>query len=232
MKQYNEILKKNKTDLKKIFMAGLTIAILVALISGCRIEQHDPHGQPVSVVTSLVSDQSADGDIAFSPPNTYIISSAVTTGTILAGIDPVHGDEFRGFLDFYLRDGHGVPYHATIEAATLEFFISDVSLPLSETVVPLIIDLVAFQPPTLIASDFDRSSQPPLLSLPMDILVSDEGTMVAVDVTSLMVEVQNQGIPDFQIRLVLDSIAMSGLVEIEDSVLETAPLLTVVYNDD
>lgn len=212
-------------------MVGLTSVILVALISGCRVDYHDHHEQPLSVVTYLVSDQGADGDIAFSPPDTYIVSSAVTTGTVLAGIDPIYGDEFRGFLDFYLRGAHGVPSQAIIESATLELFINDVTLPFPDTVAPLIIDLVTFQPPTLIASDFDRSIQPPLLSLPVDILASDEGSMVAVDVTSLMVEVQNQGLSDFQVRLVLDAIAASGLVEIEDSILETAPLLTVVYNE-
>lgn len=218
-------------NLKKTFMVGLSSVILVALISGCRVEHQDDYEPPLSVATYLVSDQGADGDIAYSPPDTYIVSSAAATGTVLAGIDPIYGDEFRGFLDFYIRGTHGVPGYASIESATLEIFINHVSLPFPDTVVPLIIDLVAFQPPTLIASDFDRSIQPPLLSLPVDILVSDEGSMVAVDVTPLMVEVQNQGLPDFQVRLVLDAIAASGLVEIEDSILETAPLLTVVYSE-
>lgn len=204
----------------------MCVIIPAVMLSACRVDSHDPY-EPV--VTYLFSDQNADGDIAYNPSDTYIVSSAGVTGSVLAGIDPIYGDEFRGFLNFYLRGPYGVPRKADIESATLELFITDVSLPFPVTVVPLVLDLVVFQPPTLIASDFDRLIRPSLLSLPLDIRISDERTMVAVDVTSLMVEVQNRGFSDFQIRLALDSIATSGLIEIEDSIQETAPLLTVVY---
>jgi hypothetical protein len=227
-------MKKNtahfKNDLKKAFIPGMFVVILLAMLSACRIDSRDPYNPSV---THIFSDLNADGDIAYIiPQDRFIVSSAVTTGTVLAGIDPVNDDEYRGFLDFDLREVHGVPYHAEIESATLEIFINDVSLPYYETVVPLILDLVYFQPPTLIESDFNRSIQPPLLSLPLDIWRSDEGTMVAVDVTAFMVEVQNQGYSDFQVRLVLDSIiATSGLIEIEDNIPETAPMLKVVYHE-
>jgi hypothetical protein len=211
------------------FIAVLAAFLALALLGGCRVEYHDSHHHSPVEFAHLDSDQDADGDIAYTPPATYIVSSARTTGTVLAGVDPVYGDEFRGFLDFYLRDYHGVPHHTRIESATLEIFISDVSEAYHGAGVPLVVDLVAFQPPTLIASDFDRTLLPPLLTLPVEITAADEGTTVAIDVTALMIEAQSQEFPDFQIRLLLDTYATSGLVEIEDNGSVNAPLLTVVY---
>jgi hypothetical protein len=93
----------------------------------------------------------------------------------------------------------------------------------------LLIDLISFQPPALIESDFDRLAQPPLLTMPFDFFTSDEGTFVVMDVTALMDEAQIEGLPDFQLRLLLDFFAAAGLVEIDDAAASTAPLLTVTY---
>jgi hypothetical protein len=90
----------------------------------------------------------------------------------------------------------------------------------------LLLDLVSFQPPTLIPADFDR---PPLVSLSFDVFTSDTGATLVVAVTSLMFEAQRLGLQDFQVRLLLDFTASSGLVEIDDSVAATAPLLTVQF---
>jgi hypothetical protein len=45
-----------------------------------------------------------------------------------------------------------------------------------------------------------------------------------------MVEAQRLDLNNFQLRFLLDSdLAGSGLIEIKDNVLETAPLLSVTY---
>jgi len=181
---------------------------------------------PTIFISHIQSDQGADGDIRFTAPLTYTISSALTERSVLAGIEPITGDEFRGFLDFPLSGPGGVPVTAAVISATLEIFITGVTVTAPNEIVPLLIDLVSFQPPTLIASDFDR---PVLQSMNFDVFTSDTGTIVPVDVTPLMVEAQRLGLPDFQLRLLLDFSASSGLVEIDDSIAETAPLLTVKF---
>ena len=50
-----------------------------------------------------------------------------------------------------------------------------------------------------------------------------------IDVTPLMAEAQRLGLRDFQVRLLLDFSAFSGLVEIDDSIAATVPLLTVEF---
>jgi len=184
---------------------------------------------PTVFISQIQSDLDADGDIAFTAPSTFTISSARTTGSVLAGIDPISGDEFRGFLDFPLVDPGGVPVNAAIISATLDVFIASVTVPGAVTVVPLLIDLVSFQPPVLIASDFDRLFLPPLFSTIFDVFTSDAGTSVLIDVTPLMAEAQRLGLRDFQVRLLLDFSAFSGLVEIDDSIAATVPLLTVEF---
>ena len=53
---------------------------------------------------------------------------------------------------------------------------------------------------------------------------------VTVDVTSLMVEAQRRGLPDFQIRILEDDgFVFPGLIEIDDTTINLAPLLTVTY---
>jgi len=71
--------------------------------------------------------------------------------------------EFYGiqaFLDFPLNGAGGVPGNAVIESAFLDIFIS--SFQPSTRNAPHLIELVAFQQPTLIETDFDRTIQPPL----------------------------------------------------------------------
>ena len=211
-------------------MAWLTAALTLLVLGGCRVEYADHHEHWQAHSAHIASDQNADGDISFSPPDTYIVSSARTTGSVLAGIDPVYGDEFRGFLDFQLRDAHGVPLYADIESAFLELFISRVDETFPGAGVYLLIDLVSFQPPALIASDFDRSVQPPIITLPVEIVSADAGSIMVIDVTTLMIEAQRLDLPDFQLRFLLDGFAVSGLVEIEDDDFATAPVLSVHYH--
>lgn len=208
----------------------LALVLVTVALAGCNIFIDNREDPPPIFVAQIVSDDSADGDIQLTPPATYTISSAQDTGNVLAGVDPASGDEFRGFLDFPLRGSHGVPLGAVIESATLEIFISGMRVSSSDRFLPFFIDLVAFQPPVLIADDFDRVVRPPLLAMPFDFYPSDEGAIVIINVTALMDEAQIQGLPDFQLRFLLDFDATSGLIEIEDGDLETAPLLTVSYS--
>jgi hypothetical protein len=208
----------------------LALVLVAVLLAGCHIFVDNREDPSPTFVAQIVSDDEADGDIELTPPATYTTASALDTGSVLAGIDPASGDEFRGFLDFPLRGSQGVPLDAVIESATLEIFISGISVSSPDRILPFIIDLVAFQPPLLIADDFDRVLQPPLLTMPFDFYPSDAGATVVIDVTALMDEAQVQGLPDFQLRFLLDFSATSGLIEIDDSDLETAPLLTVSYS--
>ncbi len=222
----HEKIKDN--TLKNRFVFGLAFVLATMLLSGCGGGGDEYDDSVPTYVVQILSDPAADGDIAFTAPATYTISSALTEGTILAGIDPAYGDEFRGFLNFPLRGVHGVPSGATIESATLEIFIGSVTTPSAGQTVALLMDLVSFSPP-IIASDFDRSALPPLLTMPLDIYLSDAGDAVSFDVTAFMNEAQIEGLYYFQLRFLLDYLAASGLVEIDDSDDATAPLLTVTY---
>jgi hypothetical protein len=204
------------------------VLFMAAMLVNCRVEHHHVDDPPSTYEIQIVSDPDADGDIALSPSHHFTVTSASTSGSVLAGIDPLFEDEFRGFLAFPLRGTQRVPSYADIESATLEIFISDVSECSPGTGVPLLIDLVSFSPPILIAGDFDRA---PLLTLYSNIVFADDtGFFLSFDVTPLMVEAQRLDLNYFQIRFLLDStLAASGLIEIEDNVLKTAPLLTVTY---
>jgi hypothetical protein len=208
----------------------LALALVTVLLNGCNVFIDNREDPSPTFVAQITSDVAADGDIELTPPATYTISSALDTGNVFAGVDPVTGDEFRGFLDFPLRGSHGVPQDAVIESATLEIFISAVSVSSPDQILPFLIDLVAFKPPVLIADDFDRAAQASLLTMPFDFYASDADAIVVIDVTALLDEAQNQGLPDFQLRFLLDFSATSGLIEIDDNDLETAPLLTVTYS--
>jgi len=203
------------------------LALAVVALNGCS-SGSDDHDDPLPIfISEITSDIEADGDIGLSQDDIYAISSALDTGNVLAGIDPETGEEFRGFLDFPLRGSDGIPWDAVIESATLEVFISGVRVSAPDLILPFLVDLVDFQPPFLIADDFNRLIQPPLLTMPVDFFPSDAGSFVAIDVTALMDEAQIEQLPDLQLRFLLDFSATTGLIEIDDSDLENAPLLTV-----
>lgn len=216
--------------MKKQVLVGLTVALAITFLYGCseKSEHNDP---PAPIFTTQIeSNQSADGDIVLTAQSSYSVSSASVTGNVYAGVDPKNGDEFRGFLDFPLGGPAGVPLDAIIQSAFLDIRINNVSLPSADATVPMVIDLVNFQSPTLAAADYDRETQPPLLSLPPFIFYSsDTGNFVAIDVTPLMQEAQRLELPDLQLRIFLDFDVDSGLIEISDDDAATAPLLTVTY---
>jgi hypothetical protein len=213
---------------------GIAAACALLTLSGCGGGGGD--NPPETFTTQILSDPVYDGDIEQTTPDTVQITQGMspTVQNVLAGIDPVAGTEFRAFLDFPLTGPGGVPGDAGIESAFLEVFIDD--LQPANAVVPVRVELVTFQPPTLVPTDFDRTLQPPLAftRLSPALANADVGTYVPIDVTALMVEAQRRGLPDFQVRIMEDlGPPIVGLFAIDDSTGSNrsarAPLLTVTY---
>ena len=212
----------------------LAVACGILTLSGCG--GGDDGSTPQTFTTHILSDSRFDGDIERTSPNAFTITQGMssTVQSVFSGIDPVGGTEFRAFLDFPLTGAGGVPGKALIDSAFLEIYIDDLE-PIQGKL-PIRVDLVAFQPPTLIETDFDRTLQPALASVIVspDIASSDVGTFVPIDVTSLMVEAQRRGLVDFQVRIMEDlGPAIPVLMVIDDSTGvnrgSRAPLLTVTY---
>jgi len=218
------------------FTLQLAIALTLAAsaLTGCG--GGGDSGPPQSFTTQISSDPGYDGDIQQTSPGVYAVTQGMSASvqSVFAGIEPAGGTEFRTFLDFQLTGPGGVPANAAIESAYLDIYIN--SLQPSTTSVPLRIELVAFQPPTLLGTDFDRNSQPALayVQVPGLFVLADVGTNVSIDVTDLMVRAQQMGLVDFQVRVMEDlGPAVVGLIEINDSTASDraihAPQLTVTY---
>lgn len=193
-------------------------------------------GPPPLVTTQIQSDPGFDGDIEQTSPITYTVTQGMSPSvqSVFAGIDPVARTEFRAFLDFPLTGAGGVPGNASIDSAFLDVYINSIQPNMGS--IPILIELVSFQPPTLIGTDFDRTAQPPLASLVVSPPFSqaDVGTNVSIDVTQLMIEAQRLGLVDFQVRIMEDlGPAIPILVEINDTTGvnrgSLGPLLTVNY---
>jgi hypothetical protein len=211
----------------------IAVACGILSLSGCGGGGDD--GPPPTFMTQILSDPVFDGDIE-QTPNGFTITQGMSTNvqSVFAGIDPVGGTEFRAFLDFPLTGSGGVPGNAGIDSAFLEIYIDDLQPTTGR--LPIRVDLVAFQPPTLLETDFDRTLQPALASVIVtpDISSSDVGKFVPIDVTALMVEAQRRGLVDFQVRVMEDlGPAIPVLMVIDDSTgpnrSTRAPLLTVTY---
>jgi hypothetical protein len=214
-------------NMKNIFFAALMTVTLA--MSGCG--GGGDSSPPPPVVTQILSRAAFDGDIKFESPNLFTIVQG-NAPSVFAGIDPFTGFEFRSFLDFPLTGAGGVPGSAIIKSATLDIFIDSITIQPTASSIPIRIELVTFLPPTLVASDFDRTVQPALAFTTVipPISRADVNRHVLVDVTSLMVEAQRRGLTDFQIRILKDDGFIStGLIEIEDAIINRAPLLTVSY---
>jgi hypothetical protein len=211
-------------------------AALCGLLSGCGGGGEIDDGPPPTFTAQILSDARFDGDIEQVSPNVYTVTQGMSSAVqnVLVGIDPVGGTEFRAFLDFPLGGPGGIPGNAVIDSAFMEIYIDNLD-PLSGRL-PIRVDLVAFQPPTLIDTDFSRSVQPALASVVLspDIDRRDVGTYVPIDVTPLMREAQRRGLADFQVRIMEDlGPAIPVLMAIDDSTgsnrQSLAPLLTVTY---
>jgi hypothetical protein len=212
----------------------LAIACTVISLTGC--DNGDDLGPPILVTTQILSDPGFDGDIEQTSPTSFAITQGMspTVQSVFAGIDPVARMEFRAFLDFPLTGAGGVPGNAIIDSAFLDVYINSLQPNVGD--ISILIDLVSFQPPTLIETDFDRSLQPSLASVIVSPPLSqaDVGTNVSIDVTPLMIEAQNLGSLDFQVRIMRDlGSAIPMLLEITDTTGADrgsfAPLLTVSY---
>jgi hypothetical protein len=206
----------------------------ILTLAGCGGDGHRDPAQKIT--TQIYSDSSFDGDIALPVSGTYAVTQGMSPSvqSVFSGIDPGSGTEYRAFLDFPLTGSAGIPGNASIHSAVLEIYID--SLQPGTGSLPIQIDLVAFQPPTMTGTDFDTVSQPALASINVtpDITATDVGTLVAIDVTPLMVQAQRQQLIDFQIRIMeVLGPAIPVLMEIDDSTganrNSLAPLLTVTY---
>ncbi len=211
---------------------AIVVACSIACLTGCG---GNSDGPPPSFTTQISSDPAFDGDIQLTPDGSYLVTQRMspTVQSVFAGIDSA-GTESRAFLDFHLGGAVGVPGNAIIDSAFLDIFIN--SLQPGTASLPIRVELVSFQPPTLLGTDYDRTQQPPLafvLAAP-DFNRSDVGTNASIDVTALMERAQNLGLVDFQIRIMEDlGPAITGLLEINDSTAsdrgQYAPQLTVTY---
>jgi len=208
--------------MKKMIFTVVAMSIMLAL-SGCG-GGHDSSFTP-TFEARILSDPVYDGDIKFVSPNTYTVTQG-STPSVFAGIDPDTGAEYRAFLDFSLKGE--VPGIAFIDSATLDIYIDSISL--SGSTIPIRIELVSFTPPTLLASDYERTIQIPLKTITATIYPGDAGHHVLLNVTPLMDEAQRLRLDDFQIRIMEDLGPVSpGLIEINESTIDKAPLLNVIY---
>jgi hypothetical protein len=206
--------------MRKIGILGL-VGVLALFLAGC-----GGGDGPNTVVIQSLSDQTADGDIGFTPPGTFLISQAAVTRSVQYGIDS-GGTEFQAFLDFPLDGSTGggvVPLGAIIVSADIEVFVNNVTF---ASFVPTVLDLVTFPITGLTTGDFN--SVPLASRAPFDILLSDINNIVRIDVTSLMVEAQRLGLRDLQVRFLIETLVVPGLVQIDDDLVATAPILTVVF---
>lgn len=219
----------------RVYASWVIGAIALLGLGGCGGGGND--GPPPQFQTQIVSDPAYDGDIEQTDPGVYVVTQGMSTNvqSTFAGIDPVAGTEFRTFLNFPLGGQGGVPGDAIIDSAFLEFLVADLEPPNGS--VPIRVDLVEFQPPDLIGTDFDRNAQPALASVLVqgDVNSQDVGKFVSVDVTPLMIRAQQLGVVDFQVRIMEDlGPPISTLMEIDDTTGSNrrarAPLLTVAFH--
>jgi hypothetical protein len=206
--------------MRKIGILGL-VGFLAVILAGCGGDDDDRS----TFIAQTLSIQSVDGDIGLTG-GTILISQANVTNNVQFGVDP-GGSEFRAFLDFPLDGSNGgdaIPLDAFIVSADIDVFVNNLSF---ATRVPTLLDLVPFPVSGLTPTDFDST---PLLSRsPFDLLQTDINNFVRIDVTSLMVEAQRLGLRNLQLRFLLDFSAAVGFVELDDGVIDRAPLLTVEY---
>ncbi len=218
--------------MKRTFLVVAMMCMILSL-AGCG---GGGSSAPPTVVTQILSDPAFDGDIALSSSGVFTITQGMTPTiqSVFAGIDPATGTEFRAFLDFPLTGTGGVPGNAVIVSAILDIFINSIQPPTGT--IPIRIELVSFQPPTLVETDFDRTLQPPIIFTTIEppVFQADVGRHVAVDVTPLMEKAQQLGLPNFQVRILEDfGFVSPGLIEINDTTGANrgtlAPLLEVTY---
>ncbi len=203
--------------MKRTVLAAIMVFLILSPI-GCG---HSSSSPQIFISPLIISDQNFDGDIS----NALIITTiAQGFQSVLAGIDPSSGTEYRAFLDFSLAS---VPGNAGIDSAVLDIFINNIAP--STGTIPISIDLIPIQFTQLTQSDYNI---PPLATITIPIFQSDFSQHVPIDVTSLMIEAQNRGLTNFRIRILEGSLS-PGLIEINDTTGVNrgtlAPALQVTY---
>ena len=214
--------------MKRALFAAITGSILLVL-AGCG--GGGDNNPPPTFVAQILSRAANDGDIELDSRDVYTVTQG-NLPSVFAGVDPVTDSEFRAFLDFPLTGADGVPGDAIIDSASLDLFITSLTILPAASSIPIRIELVSFPPQTLLASDFDATLQPTLAATTVipPIARSDAGRHVIIDVTGLMVEAQRRGLSHFQVRILEDfGLVFPGLIEIDDATINRAPLLTVTY---
>jgi len=215
-------------------LCAILMGFTILALSGCGGGGGGSY--PQTFTTSILSDSAYDGDIE-QTSSSYIITQGMSSSvqSVFAGVDPVTLNESRAFLDFPLGGAGGVPINAIIDSAKLDIVINTIQP--NYATIPILIELVAFQPPTLLSTDFDRSIQPALAYTTISPPISspaDVGQNIAIDVTSLMGEAQFRGLTDFQVRILEDFGTSPGIIEINDTTGSNrpilAPQLTVTYH--
>ncbi|MHB9061320.1 MAG: hypothetical protein ACYC47_07460 [Desulfobacteria bacterium] len=213
--------------MRKIGILGL-VGVLTLVLAGC-----GGSSGPDLFVFEQLSDQAVDADIAYTGVGSPTIFPASSTQTIQIGVD-AGGTEYRGFLDFPIG---GLPSSADVRLAYIDVFVGSVPFGAS---VPVLVELVDFQPPTLIGSDFFRIPPdpylPPVLGRSLFYFLFNDAVsprpVVRIVVTSLVQMALQRMQPDFQVRLLLDpdpSAVTPAIVTLDDGAANTAPLLHVEY---
>jgi hypothetical protein len=212
----------------KRILGGVLGVFLVLALAGCG---GGGSSGPAEITTQIFSDPVFDGDIAQDPLSGTLTVTQGNTQSVFAGVNPVSDVEYRAFLDFPLTGIGGVPGNAIIVSATLDIFINRIDS--SSSTIPINIDLVSFQPPTLVGSDFSLTIQRALLTKTITLFPTDAGRHVFIDVTTLMKETQRLGLADLQLRILEDLNAAPARIEINDTTgansSTLAPLLEVTY---
>ena len=224
--------------MRKSYSLRFAVLLILAL-AGCG-------GDHTTVVVApnvleILSDPTVDGDIKkdlatliISPPTT-----AANTGGVFAGIEisptGVPISEYRGFLIFPLGR---LPANASIQFASISIFLNNVSFgTTSAAPIPFLLDSIdtVLFPPPLASSDFDSAFR---TSRSVSFFGTDTGTLVEINVTSLLADTQRALLPDFEVRFLFDEARFSsdqtttrGRIEIDDSPTSAsrAPLLHVEY---
>lgn len=206
--------------MKSKLLALVMLSLLLAL-AGCG---GDGNHTPPTTEVEIVSSGAVDGYVVEDPVPPFTRTAVLGTPTVLAGVDPADGSEYRSFLHFRLSS---IPADATIESATLVLRLTDVVL--GNHSVPIQIDLITFAPP-LQPEDYDVAPYRSIVITP-PISAAEAGHDVVLDVTPLMRDAQSRGFDNLQLRILEDLDAtVPGLIEIDESTPDTAPLLRVVYS--
>jgi hypothetical protein len=217
------------TAMRKIGILGL-VGVLALILAGCGGGGGDSRQLFFADIESSLS---VDGDVALDlqtiPQPAPSVTFAINSGNVLAGVDesPIGTPsvEFRGFLHFPLDiPGNDVPQSAIVQSAVLRLRLNRVQF---SSLVPIRIDVVSFTPP-IIGSDFYRDVLLPITPTATGVFdIPTASQVVDLDMTRLLNEALAEGVFDFQVRILLDTVPTArGLIEIDENV---APKLLVDF---